>query len=323
MKKALIIPAVIVVLLVGCRPEENREQLKAVNRSLEYANEVMQQANNLVYEDFIEKKRELSTAVYVAVWEPKANQIRKYSDSIKSLIKTIKSKLVKQSDSLKKDYVDLTKQLYNADGVGGQLFDKLTAFKDNVPAVFYSGDTLGHLYWKRELNNLLKTVPLLIAYQDSLPAEQKSAFKKKWLKENFGRGTALMAMVMLNKIESDLLAAENAFIECCKNQIAIGCNLMYFKFSALAVLSSSYIKPGQSIQVSAGIGGFSAASKPTITINGKRVPLNEDAVAQYSFKPAGKPGKYSVPVTIDFIRPDGGKFSLSKNQEYIIAEKQF
>ena len=48
MKKALIVSAAIVVLLVGCRPEENPEQLKAVNQSLEYANGVMQDANNLV-----------------------------------------------------------------------------------------------------------------------------------------------------------------------------------------------------------------------------------------------------------------------------------
>ena len=48
MKRTLIIPAVIVVLLIGCRPEENQEQLKAVNQSLEYANGAMQDANNLV-----------------------------------------------------------------------------------------------------------------------------------------------------------------------------------------------------------------------------------------------------------------------------------
>lgn len=320
MKRTLFIPAVIVVLLVGCRPEENREQLKAVNQSLEYANGVIQNANNLVYEEFNEKKRELSTAVYVAIWEPKANQIRQYSDSIKGLIKTIKSELITQSDCLRKDYVDLTKQLYNADGIGGRLLNKLTAFKDSVPAVFHSGDTMGRLYWQRELNYLLKTVPLLPAYGDSLPAEKKSAYKRKWLEGSFGHSNSLMAMIMLNKIESDLLATENAFIECCKDQIALGCNLMYFKFSALAVLSSSYIKPGQSIQVSAGIGGFSSASKPTIVINGKRVPLSNDAVAQYSFKPTGKPGKYSVPVTIEFTKPDGEKFTLSRNPEYIIAE---
>lgn len=319
MKKALIVPAVIVVLLVGCRPEENPAQLNAVNRSLEYANGVMQNANNLVYEEFVEKKIDLNTAVYAMVWGAKANQIRQYSDSIKALIKTIKSDLITQSDNLKRDYVDLTKQLNNADGVGGQLLNKLTVFKDSVPAVYYSGDTTDHPYWQRQLNYLLKKVPLLPAYVDSLPADKKNSYKKKWLDENFGRCTSLKAMVMLNKIESDLLATENTFIENCKNQIAIGCNYLYFKFSALAMLSSSYIKPGQSIQVSAGIGGFSSTSKPTITINGKRVPLNDEAVAQYSFKPTGKPGKYRVPVTIEFTKPDGEKFTLSKNPEYIIA----
>jgi|GEM_PF-999104 len=320
MKKALIVPAVIVVLLAGCRPEENPEQLKAVNRSLEYANRVMQDANRLIYDEFTDKKRELSTAVYVAIWEPKANQITQYSDSIRGLIKAIKSELIKQSDSLKIDYVDVTKQLYNADGIGGQLLNKLTAFKDSFPAVFYSGDTMAHSYRENQLNYILKTIPLLPAYRDSLPTDNKSAYKRNWLQESFGHSSSLMAMIMLNKIENDVLTSEHTFIDCCKKQIAIGCNLLSFKLSAIATLSSSYIKPGQSIQVLAGIGEFSSASKPTIKINGKQVQLNAEAVAEYSFKPTGKPGKYRVPVIIEFTKPDGEKYTLSKNPEYIIAE---
>ncbi|SEN39669.1 hypothetical protein [Niastella yeongjuensis] len=320
MKKVLIIPAVIVVLLGGCHPEENPDQLKAVNRSLEYANGVMEEANKLVYEEFGRTKRELHSWVFTAVWEPKAKQIGQYSDSVRLFIRTIKGELLKQSNSLKIDYVDLTKQLHNADGIGGQLLNKLIAFKDSIPAVIYSGDTMSRFYKQDLLNDFLKTVPLLPAYRDSLPADKKIEYKKQWLEKSFGRTSALMAMIMLNKIESDVLATENTFITYCKDQVAIGCNMSYLHVTALAFLSSSYIKPGQSIQVSAGLGTFTSTSKPIITINNSRVPLNDQAVAEYTFKPIGKPGEYSVPVKIEFTKPDGTKDTISKLAKYIIAE---
>jgi len=319
MKRTLIIPAVIVVLLVGCHPEENQEQLKAVNRSLEYANGVMEEANNLVYEELLERQKDPRNAVNPEFWGARATQIRQHADSICILIKNIKVELITQSDSLKRDYVDLTKQLHNGDGIGGQLLNKLIVFKDSIPAVFYSGNELANPYRQDQLNYLLRTIPLLPAYLDSLPADWKKNYKKQWLEKSFGRTSALMAMIMLNKIESDVLATEHAFMICCKNQISIGYD-SYLKISALAILSSSYIKPGQSIQVSAGLGAFSSASKPTITINGKQVPLSDDGAAQYSFIPTGKPGKRIVPVTFEFIKPDGTKDTVSKLLKYIIAD---
>ncbi|MBO9199584.1 MULTISPECIES: hypothetical protein [Niastella] len=316
MKKTLIIPAIFFGLLVSCRPEENPEQLKAINQSLEYANGVMQEANNRVYYEFMEKKKELSTGVYAAVWEPRAIQIGRYSDSIRHFINIIKDELIKKSDRLKIDYVEVTKQLHNPEGIGGQLVNKLIAFKDSIQALFISDNRMARPY----MQDLLKTIPLLPTYRDSLPEDKKREYKKNWLEKSFGKTSALMGMIMLNKIESDVLAMENALITYCISQISNGCNLLKFKYSAVIILSSSYIKPGQSIQVSAGLGELSSAADPIITINGNRVPLSDDAMAQYSFKPTGKSGKHHMPVTIEFIKPDGTKETVTKSLEYIIAE---
>jgi len=93
-------------------------------------------------------------------------------------------------------------------------------------------------------------------------------------------------------------------------------------FEAIAVLSSSYINSGQSIQVSAGVGAFSVASNPTISINGKVIDLKGRALAEYSFTPIGKPGKYRVPVKIEFTKPDGSLEVHTTELEYIIAEEK-
>lgn len=320
MKKTLIIPVVIVGLLVGCHPEENPDQLKAVNQSLEYANGIMEEANKLVYEKLTEKKKDVSTMMVAAPWEPKSDQIKRYSDSTRAFIKKLKGELIQQSNNLKMDYVELTKQLHNADGTGGQLLNKLIAFKDSIPAVFYSGNTMNDPYRRDQLNDLLKTVPLLPAYRDSLPTGKKNDYKKKWLEKSFGRTSALMAMIMLNKIESDVLTTEHAFITFCNNQIVIGCNMQVNRFSAIATLSSSYVKAGQSIEITAGVGAFSEAARPRITINGKEVKMDVDATAIYKFIATGAPGKHTVPITFQYSKPDGTDASVSVNREYTIAE---
>ena len=325
MNKYLFISAVIIMLLVGCRPEENPGQLKAVNKSLEYTNEILQDANRRIHKELIEKQNEPRTAAKAGIWRPRADLVQQYADSIKTFIKSIKGELITQSDSFKREYVTVVKQLYTDNGVGYQLLNKLAAFKDSIPAVFFLREDLDNpivqTYMKKDISHLLETVPLLPGYRDSLPADQRSQYKKKWLEESFGRSSSLMAMIMLNKIESDVLTTEKAFIEYC-NIMAVSNFCGYDVFEAIAVLSSSYINSGQSIQVSAGVGAFSVASNPTISINGKVIDLKGRALAEYSFTPIGKPGKYRVPVKIEFTKPDGSLEVHTTELEYIIAEEK-
>ncbi|AEW02412.1 hypothetical protein A4D02_00220 [Niastella koreensis] len=321
MKKALIVPAVIIVLLIGCRPEENPDQLIAVNQSLEYANGVMQEAGDMVYEELLERQKDPRDADHPALWLARAKQIKQYADSLGNFIKNIKSELITQSDSLKKDYVELTKQLHNEDGVGQQLLNKLTDFKDSASSILTPEEKKLEYYRRSEIGHILETGPLLPAYRDSLPADKKVDYKKKWLEKSFGRTSALMAMIMLNKIEADVLATEKEFITYCDFRASFhGCIVRYDLFKAVAILSSSYVKAGQAIEVTAAVGQFIDAMKPRITIDGKEVQVGECATAVYKFIAAGKPGKYTVPITFQYYKPDGTKDSIATTREYIIAE---
>ncbi|AEW02415.1 hypothetical protein Niako_6190 [Niastella koreensis GR20-10] len=318
MKKALIIPTVIVVLLVGCRPVENREQLKAINRSLEYANRISQLESNLVYTNLREMQKDPGTAYHADIWEPKAEQVKLYADSIKGLLKIIKSDLIKQSDSFKLEYVPVVKGLHDTNEVGGKLLNLLVAFRDNCFTVMFPGEATITRPYVTELNYFLRVIPLLPGYTDSLTANQRSDYKNKWLTESFSKSSSLMAMIMLNKIESDVLVTEKEFIHYCRAKIPTPCG--YTKFEAFSALSSSYVKAGQSIEVAAGIGAFTFDRNPRVTIDGKEVELNGDAVAVYKFTVKGKPGKHTIPVTVEFKNFDGSKEVVSRNHEYIIAE---
>lgn len=323
MKRNLFYPAVLLLGLVCCRPQENPDQLNAVNRSLERANKAISDENNLSRQHFLNMQKDPQTASITTKLVQTADRINQKADSIQVVIKGLKDELMKESDSLKREYVTVVKQLYDDNGVGNQLLKKLAAFKDSIPAIIYGeGGMDAQSYMRKDINHLLDSVPLLPGYGDSLSREQRIQYGRKWLNESFGRSSSLMAMIMLNKIENDVLTTEKMVMEYCNNNIAIDGGLRYDKIESIAYLSSSYVKRGQTINVRAGIGLFSSASKPTITIDGKVIPLNEDATTMYNFNANGNPGIHTIAVKIEYTKPDGTTAMKIHYLEYIIADEK-
>lgn len=193
MYKPFFCIAMAVSLVVGCHPEENPDQLKAVNQSLERINVSISYDNKVLMETMRDKQRDPQTAAQAEKWVPVVNTIHQYADSLRLMLGGIKTELIAQSDSLKMDYVTVVRQLHNEDGVGSRLFEKLAAFKDSIPPLI-------NLPGQTARNYIPKDIPLLYEYSDSLSVNEKLQFGKKWLEKSFGRSYSLMAMIMLNKI---------------------------------------------------------------------------------------------------------------------------
>jgi hypothetical protein len=205
---------VVAVSLVGCHPEENPEQLMMVNQSLERMNVSVSYDNNVLMETLRNRHKDPQSAAVAEKWLPGVNKIHQYADSLRSILDGIKSELIAQSDSLKKDFVPIVRQLHNEDGVGSKLFEKLLEFKDSIPALISVPGQTNKSY-------LPKDIPLLNGYSDNLPANEKLQFGKKWLEKSFGRSSSLMAMIMLNTIENDVLITEKMVIEYCNSRYTI------------------------------------------------------------------------------------------------------
>lgn len=322
--KPLFCLAMTVTFLVGCRQREDLDQLKAISEGFQTANSVIRENNESIIYQLQKRARDLRTGFYIAVWEPKAIRIKKDADGIAASIEELKKELLKQSDSLKKGKAPLIEQLLAADGAGYKLVNRLAAFKDSFPAIVLADDSINSSqrnYLKAYIHKLYTTAPLLRGYSDSLNEAQKKQYAKRWLEENFAGTLAGMAFVLLNKIENDLLSTTNMFMGFCLNETAVRiCGWPFF--SGVAVINSSYVKQGQPIEVTAGVGEFSYAMKPRITMNGKEIKLDDNATAVHRFTANGRPGKHSVTVKFEFTRPDGTSEYVSKELKYIIADEK-
>jgi gliding motility-associated protein GldM len=76
--------------------------------------------------------------------------------------------------------------------------------------------------------------------------------------------------------------------------------------------------PGQELEITAGVGAFSKAALPSVTINGASAALNSDGVAVYKTTANGA-GEHVVKVNIDFKKPDGTMGHTEKEIKYTVG----
>lgn len=120
-------------------------------------------------------------------------------------------------------------------------------------------------------------------------------------------------------IQNDLHIIQNKLITFCNTKVGV-CGGIDF-CSAIIAQSSNYLRPNSNLEIIAGVGAFSKASEPEVTINGQNVLMNPEGNMLYRMKVNKKPGKYYVPVRIKFNNPFTGiKEDLLRHIEYTVVD---
>jgi gliding motility-associated protein GldM len=122
---------------------------------------------------------------------------------------------------------------------------------------------------------------------------------------------------MLSKFQNNIKNAESGIVTYCHNQIG-AVKVIYDQFAALVGQSSNYVMPGEKIEITAGVGAYSKAAQPQITINGQGQPLDADGRAVYTLTASGG-GNHTVPVNVTYVKPDGTKETKSFNVPYTVG----
>lgn len=312
----VLVVALVVWLVAGCKQRENLTRLKALNESLTFSNSMFIDHNEIIYNDMRSKLNDPVIANVAKVWWARMQEVKKTAGSIKAMIDDLKRDLMKNGDAVVKAQAE-------PDSKGLRLLNRLIQFKDSIPLILSGGpvydSTHDYSFSTANINELLKSIPLLKRYTNRLKQGQRDQYKVRWLKENFPAGPAVIASTMLSKIEHDVRATEYAMITSCNNHVGYLIE-PYTKYSAIATLSSNYVKRGQHIEVYAGMFAFYKESKPNIFINGKEISLNNEHVALDTIVATGQPGKYTVPVIVNWTGVDGTKMKMTRKLEYTIAQ---
>ncbi len=107
-------------------------------------------------------------------------------------------------------------------------------------------------------------------------------------------------------------------ISYCNLQASPGCILRYEQFSVLIGQNSKHFKSGDQIEITAGVGSFSRAANPKITIDNKLLKINDIGYAEFKKDIQGSRGKYIIPIVISYYSPDGLQKTTKHEVEYFI-----
>jgi gliding motility-associated protein GldM len=303
---------------------------KTVNHSIEQSNEVVSKKNTATYNNFDAAAKDQQTAAKAAIWAPKATQAQKLSSDLTTYIDGLKENLINESSPQMKDgkrefsdgNLDAATRLFDTKGEGKVLYERLKKYKVDLlnlldPSQYPDLSEPVKADLKRAKDEFALRLPLdtRIPVSESGTASTGDS-AKDWTVRYFHMTPTIAALTILSKFQSDVKNSEASVIDYLYKQIG-SVKLVFDQFKPLVGTNATYLMPGDELEVTAGVGAFSAAAKPDIYINGAKQSLNADGIADFKTKVSNSG---NMNVKIEYYKPDGTKDVITKDVKYTVGQ---
>ena len=282
---------------------------RVVDASLLNSNANISSSNKLMYESLNAKlsdpKQNQETVKY---WNGKALDAKKLSDDLDTYINDLKKKLkegaglriVDGKEDFKADNLDASTRLFETNGEGKKLLQKLEDYKKSVLSL---DAKIGTAF----ANNF--------PVSTDVPVSQEGG-KKDFTTSFFHMTPTVAALTMLSKFQNNIKNAESQVVTFCHNQVGT-VEVHMDQVGVLVGQSSNYLMPGQELVVTAGVGAYSSTVKSNLSINGS--PINiVNGQGEYKTTVSGS-GKHTIQVSGSFIGEDGKPVAVNKTVEYVVG----
>ncbi len=296
---------------------------RTVNSSINNANSVIDAKNTTSYGSFDELLKDPKTAEKAKIWQPYALQAKSLSSSVNGYINDLKQKLKVESglkteggvEKFNDDDLEASSRLLVEQGKGKELYDKLKDFKDKIlatvdPSKFSDPIIKKNVAEKRA--QLAKSFPLDL----TTPKSQTGSDSSNWSYSYFHMTPTIAAMTILSKFQNDVKSSEAQVVDYFLSQVG-SVKVVFDEFQPLIGTNATYLMPGDNLEVTAGIGAYSKAATPAISIGGASLPLTEGK-AVYKTTVSGS-GEKSVNINIRYTKPDGSTGTLEKQIKYTVG----
>ncbi len=282
---------------------------KTVRRSLENTNTTVNQSTATILKSLEEKTTDPATKERADHWFPNAQKVTKTSQDLFNYIETLKSKIITLADgnpsdptkAFKEDNLDIVTKLMVKEGEGKKLKAMLEKYTADIKGIDPEIDSA-----------------FTAAFVDVANPPGRDGKTKEWDIAYFHMVPTVAGLTILSKFQNDIKTAENKVVAFCHQKVG-EVKVVFDAYAAIVGQNSNYLMPGQELEIKAGIGAFSKAAQPTISIGGNNVAIGEEGFALYKSQ-AGGVGSHSVPVRITYMNQVSGKMeTLEKNVEYVVG----
>ncbi len=302
---------------------------KVVNTSIANSNAVITEKTNVTYNSFAEKLKDPQTKAKAEIWAPKAEQVKKLSADLFNYIENLKQEMKKRSkleirdgvEHYAEDNLDAPTKMMDNEGKGKELYEKLAAYKTQVVAVLNADEFKDNpslqAQMKKDIEAFQRSIPINMNVPKSQSGKEYSNDAKGWTTNYFHMTPTVAALTILSKFQNDVKGSESQMVDYLHNQIG-SVKIIFDEFQAIATSNTSYAMPGDNIEITAGVGAFSAAAKPKITINGQPQTLTAEGTAVFKTTANGT-GDHAVDVRIEYAKPDGTLATVNKKVSYTVG----
>jgi gliding motility-associated protein GldM len=291
---------------------------KVVDKSLMTSNDNLKNANNTLYASLDAKLKDPMTSEKAKPWNEKAKQAQALAAELNKYIEQLKTDLKleagehevevdgKKVMEFKEDDLEAATRLFgNEEGgknKGPEFEGRLKKFRADMLKID-SGIA----------KEFAKTFPVDAEYK-TIGQDGK---EKDFTFAYFHMTPTVAALTLLSKFQNNVKNGENQVVTFCHNQVG-AVKVVYDQFAALVGQSSNYMMPGEEMEINAGVGAYSKAAQPKISIGGASMPLAEDGRATSKFKVSGS-GTKSVPVVVTYTKPDGTSETKTFDVKYTVG----
>lgn len=288
------------------------EAFKTVDKSLQGSNSSLTASTNTVFKSLTDKMADEKTAEQAKIWQPKAEQVEKLSKELDSYLEGLKKKLKegaglkivtkdgKEVEDFKEDNLDASTRIFETGGEGKKLEQALIEYKTKVLAI---------------------DPEIKAAFAQNFPVDLTPVVGRDGKQKDFTTGyfhmtPTVAALTMLSKFQNNIKNAENQVVSFCHSKVG-EVKVRYDKFGVLVGQSSNYLMPGQELEITAGIGAYSSAAQPKISIGGTGV-ATIDGKGVYKTTVSGA-GARKVPVSISYVDQNGQPQTATAEVEYVVG----
>ena len=200
----------------------------------------------------------------------------------------------------KEDDLNASSRYFITKGKGKELEQRIKEYRDSMlsidPAI------------RAEFENTLAI--------DANPVIAQSGEQKAFDVGYFNMNPSIASMTLLSKFQNNVRNAENQLVSFAHSKIG-EVKVRYDRFGALVGQSSNYLMPGEELTVTAGVGAYSSAAAPTISIGGSGVSV-VNGQGTYKTTVSGG-GAKSIPVNITYTDQNGNKQTVSQTVHYTVG----
>jgi gliding motility-associated protein GldM len=302
---------------------------KTVDKSISTSNGIIDSKNAVTYNSFVEKAKDPQTAAKAAIWKPRADKAKALSAAMYNDLEALKKRLKEESkleikngvEHFAEDNLDAATRLMDKQGEGAKLYKKLGDYKQQMLAILnpadFANDPILQKSVQKARDDFQKSLPINLDVPKSQTGKQLSNDAQGWTTNYFHMTPTIAGLTILSKFQNDVKNSESQMVDWFHDQIG-AVKVVFDQFQAIAQANSSYAMPGDEIEITAGVGAFSAAAKPRITIAGQNMPLTPEGTAIYKTT-AGGAGTRVIPVRIEYTKPDGSTAVVNKEVKYEVG----